>query len=155
MTGAVPRARRIPVTADPRDLDGPVDYVDGATVEVPVGDGRSPEQWFRSVFEGAPAALRAVMNVGWRFGLLLRLAPRTSPAHILGWRIVSSAPEVARVEAESVLLHSRLVLRLSDGAVVMTSNIRFRRASGRAVWLLAGPVHRRIVPYLLGRAARR
>jgi hypothetical protein len=140
---------------DPRAGDAPVGHHDTVTVPVGPGDHRTPEQWLRSAFEDAPGLLRAAITVGWRFGLLLRLTRGRSPGAVLGWPIVASDAAAVRVEAASVLMTARLVLRLTAGTAVMTTDVRFTRWPARLVWALALPVHRRLVPYLLGRAARR
>ena len=149
------RVRRIDAVHDSRDVDGPLDYMDAVTVGIADRDDRSPEQWFRAVFEGAPLLVRCVLIVGWRTALLLRLGPRRSPAHILGWRIRSSDDATIRLHTESVLLTALLVLRLSDNRVVVTSNVAYKTSLARPVWTMVKPIHRLMLPYLVGRAAKR
>jgi|SRR4051812_39559440 hypothetical protein len=145
-------ARAVPVPDDP-DVDGPLDYRDATAVAVPPGDDRPPEAWLRTVFEGAPRPLRIVLRVAWRVGLGLRLGPSGSPDHILGWTIAARSEHAVRVTARSPLLTAVLVLRLAGGDAVMTTNVRYRRRLAAPVWAAARPIHRRIVPWLLDRAA--
>ena len=51
-------------------------------------------------------------------------------------------------------LDVRILVDVRDGEVVCTSAIR-RRPLGRAYFAVVGPFHRRIVPAMLERAARR
>ena len=146
------RARPVPVPPDP-DLDGPLDYRDATAVAVPAGDDRSAEAWMRSMFEGAPRPLRILLRAAWRVGLGLRLGPSGSPDHILGWSIAARAEDAIRVGARSPLLTAVLLLRLDGGDAVMMTNVRFRRRLAAPVWAVARPIHRRIVPWLLDRAA--
>jgi hypothetical protein len=63
---------------------------------------------------------------------------------------------VVRLEAESPLLRAVLVgRRTEDRATRLTTLLFFARPFAmRAIWTLVGPLHRRIAPYLLARAAR-
>ncbi|MEV0282014.1 hypothetical protein AB0I22_37335 [Streptomyces sp. NPDC050610] len=116
---------------------------------------RSPEQWARSVFEGAPGVVRWFLVTGWRSALRLRLGPRPAPTHVLGWRIVTMATDVIVLELTSALMTARLVLRSEGVRVVLTTFVRYEHRAARAIWSCAAPTHRRIVPYLLRRAAAR
>jgi hypothetical protein len=153
--GSGPRAHRIALSPATHEADGPVDHRDAVAVAVAAADHRTPEQWLRSTFEDAPLPLRGAIRVGWRFGLLLQLTPGRSPTTVLGWRVVASDADAVRVDAQSVLMTARLVLRLAEGAAVLTTNVCFSRPLARPIWTMALPVHRLLVPYLLGRAARR
>jgi hypothetical protein len=121
------------------------------------------------VFEGAPGLLRPVLVAAWSVGLGLRLGPRTSAGHVLGW-------EIAHADAGTVVLHagSRLldawnvvVAPGADGAadgaeggadggadLVWATFVRFDRPAGRLLWAAAAPVHHLVLPYLLRRAGR-
>jgi Protein of unknown function (DUF2867) len=156
----VTRARRVAPDGDLLAVDtlADPDYVDAFRVdalEVPGGaDPRSAEQWVRAAFEGAPAPVRAVLLVGWRYGLGFRLGPRPSPDHVFGWRIVEATPEVIVLGVESrVLGPAHLVCRVAPAGVVLATFVRFERRGARAVWSVVGLVHRQAQPYLLGRAA--
>ena len=147
------RTRRVPVAAE---LIGGAqyDYADAFEIRVTEPDARSAEQWARIALEQAPSPVRWVMLTAFR-GLGLRLGPRSSPDHILGWRIVASQPDVIHLEAVSPLLRGVVVGRRVDPTcVVVTTFVFYKRpAVARVAWAVAGPMHRRIVPYLLAHAA--
>ncbi|QKG19566.1 DUF2867 domain-containing protein [Actinomadura verrucosospora] len=130
------------------------DYGDAFTVRVGRGDGRSAEAWMREVFERAPAPVRAFLLVGWRAVLGLRLGPRPSPDHVLGWTIAEREDGAVRLRLESALMTARLTLRLDGGAAHWATSVSYRRGSGRVLWAVVAPIHRLMVPYLLKRAAR-
>ncbi|MER6950127.1 DUF2867 domain-containing protein [Nonomuraea sp. NPDC000554] len=146
------RARRVaaslPGTAAP-------DYTDAFEVTTGVGAARSPEQWARAVFEDAPPPVRWFLLVGWRGVLGLRLGPRPSADHVLGWRIAASEPGSVLLTVRSALMTAQLRLREAGSTVVLTSTVTYTRRGARPLWALVGPVHRRMVPYLLARAASR
>jgi len=118
------------------------------------GDARTAEQWARATFEDAPRALRAFIVAGWTAGLGLRLGPRPSPDHVLGWRIVTAAPDLITLSVQAALLGTaHIVLQLDSSRVVLASSVLYEKRGARPIWSAVQPVHHRIVPYLLGRAA--
>jgi hypothetical protein len=147
------RTRRVPVAAELIDSEQ-YDYADAFEIRVAEPDAHSAEQWARTALEQAPRSARWTMLLAFR-GLGLRLGPRSSPDHILGWRIVASQPDVIHLEAVSPLLRGVVVGRRVDPtcAVVTTFVFYKRPVIARVAWAIAGPVHRRIVPYLLAHAA--
>lgn len=145
-------AHRVEVTEENGALANP-DYASAFAVTTAGGDARSPEQWIRDAFEGAPRAVRAFVLVGWRLFLGLQLGPPRSPAHVLGWKIASTAPDSIALEVRSALVAARKVLRVESSRVVMTTFVRYERRAGRAIWSALAPIHHRTEPYLLGRAA--
>ncbi|WP_220208863.1 hypothetical protein [Reticulibacter mediterranei] len=83
----------------------------------------------------------------------MRLGPRPSPDLILGWRIASRQSEEVRLEQHSALMKARLTLHLSSSPAVWNTNVPYIRPLARPLWTVVGVIHRRIVPYLLRRAA--
>lgn len=144
------RARHIAATER-----GTADYADAVALTPRQGDTRSPEQWARAAFEGAPPPMRWFLLAGWRAVLRLRLGPRPSAGHVLGWRIADADAETIRLVVESPLLDARLLLRVAGGSVVLGSRVSYARAIARPIWAVVTPVHRLAIPYLLGRAASR
>jgi hypothetical protein len=55
----------------------------------------------------------------------------------------------------SFMLTARLVVRVAESTVVHATFVRYERAPARIVWPVAAGIHRRVVPFLLGRAAAR
>lgn len=153
---AVSSARRIDVpTVMPGGtaLTG-ADYVSAFRLPADGARSRTPEQWAREVFEGAPGLLRRFLLLGWSGVLGLRLGPRPSPVHVLGWPVADSGPHAIVLEAHSPLLTARNVAVVHDTDVVWVTFVRFKRRTARAVWSLAAPLHHRVVPRLMTRAGR-
>jgi hypothetical protein len=116
---------------------------------------RSAEWWAREVFEGAPALLRRLLVLGWRFGLGLRLAPPAPASNVMGWAIVTSEPAKAVLGVGSRWLTARVVVLVEDDRVLHITLVRFDRAPARQLWMLAKPIHELVIPFLLTRAAAR
>lgn len=131
------------------------DYVSAFELTAPRARARTPEEWARATFEGAPAPLRWLLVGGWTLVLGLRLGPRTSPAHVLGWPVPDSGPDSITLAAASRLLAAHNVVVVDEARVVWVTSVRFHGRVGRAVWAVAAPVHHLAVPFLLGRANRR
>jgi hypothetical protein len=153
---SAPRARRIPMVAEePLIGSDRYDYSDAFEIRVREPDARSAEQFVRCALEHAPWPVRSTVWIAQRNLLRLRLGPRSSPDHLLGWKILTSEPEVIHLEAVSPLLRGVLVGRRVDPTcVVITTYVFYTRpALARVVWKIAGPLHRRIAVYLLEHAA--
>lgn len=129
------------------------DYTDSFAADLPAGETRSPEQWARAVFEGAPLLLRWFLVVGFRFGLGMRLGPRSSPDHVLGWKIVARESESITVEARSWCLTSRLVFATAESRLTQSTYVSYDRPIAVVLWPPVAIVHRRIVPRLVKHAA--
>ena len=145
-------AVRVPDAEDGSDRP---DYADAFEILVPEPDGRTAEQWVRTGLEGAPPAMRTLIRVVHRVVLGFRLGPHPSPDHVLGWRIAASEPDVVRLEASSWLLRAVIVgRRVGLHTTRLTTFLFYERPlPARVVWTIVGPVHRRVAPYLLARAA--
>ncbi|MEV4807312.1 DUF2867 domain-containing protein [Nonomuraea sp. NPDC049421] len=139
------RVRRITAT-------GTADYQD--VFEVTISERRSPEQWARAVFQDAPPPVRWFLLLGWRALLGLRLRrPLSSAHHILGWQVAASDGATIRLALSSPLMNAQLLFRVSDDALTLTTDIAYLDRAGWLIWALVAPVHRRMIPYLLTRAA--
>jgi hypothetical protein len=131
------------------------DFAYACQLELDAPTTQSAEVWARAVFEGAPRLLRWFIVSGWIAGLGLRLGPRRSRRYVLGWSVVSNTPEVIVLGVGSFMLTARLVVRVTESTVVHATFVRYERAPARIVWPVAAVIHRRVVPFLLGRAAAR
>jgi hypothetical protein len=151
-----PVVRRVEVADEPLLGGDRYDYADAFEARVADPDNRSAEDWVRSGLEQAPWVIRRGVVVVHRFVIGFRLAPRSSPDHVLGWRIVTSRPDLVQLEAVSPLVRGVIVARRPDetSAVLTTFLFRTQPVLARLVWAIVGPVHRRAAPYLLRRAAR-
>lgn len=150
-----PRARRVSASTAPLIGVGRFDYADAFEIRVPTPDPRDAEHFVRDALEQAPRwVTRAVWSVQ-RSVLRLRLAPRSSPEHLLGWTIVTTEPDIIHLEAESPVGRGVIVVRRVEPtrAVVTTYLFFARPALGAALWRIVGPLHRRVAPYLMERAA--
>jgi hypothetical protein len=108
----------------------------------------------RGLFSRVPRAKsRWFLLLGWRGVLGLRLGPRPSSDHVLGWRIVETSPEAVRLELRSAVMTAHLILRVASSTVVLTTNVYYTRPLAHPLWAAVGPIHRQLIPYLLGRAA--
>ena|SRR2546423_12122135 len=148
--------RRIAVTQDDRAIDqvGTSNYAAAWEAAAAGVNTRSAERWARAIFEEAPAGLRRFIVAGWIAGLGLRLGPRSSPNHVLGWAIVSRSPDRMILGVHSVVLGTAyFALRVEASRIVLASLVRYEKPWAGAVWSLAKPLHHRIVPYLLAHAA--
>jgi len=148
-------AQRVAPNAKTPDGSDRFDYADAFEIRPPAGDERTAEDWLRFGLEDAPLPLRWTILVAHRFVLGFDLAPRSAPGNIMGWRIVTSVPELTHLQANSPLLRGDLVAQRDDpGQVTLSTYISFRRPRpAQLVWTVVGPLHRRIAPYLLERAA--
>jgi hypothetical protein len=148
-----PHAQRTEVVV-PAFLVGPpaYDYADAFEIDLPAAEPRSPEQLFRAALDNADWLQRWVPIVH-RHMLRFRLGPRSSAEHILGWRIVSSDPDVIHLQASGPLIRGVIVGRRTKRSTAMFTTFVFyvRRVPARIVWAVAAPLHRRVAPYLLER----
>ncbi len=129
------------------------DYDDSFAAPRAVTDDRTPEQWARAVFEDAPRPVRWFLLNGFRYGLGLRLDPRPSPEHVLGWAIIDRSPNSLTTEARSWLLTSRLVFRTETTHVTQSTYVRYDRRIAAMIWPPVSILHRQVVPRILRHAA--
>ena len=147
------RARRVAVQ---EALDHASDYADAFELTIPEPDDRPVEHWMRAGLEGAPAAVRTLIVLVHRHVLRLRLGPPYDRGQVLGWRIAEADDVVVRLEASGTLADGVIIGRRIDApGIRLTTALTYRRrAVAPVVWTVIGPLHRRIAPLLLERAAR-
>jgi hypothetical protein len=156
--------RRIAVSPAERALgsgDAAVDYEVAFRLDNPDRGELRPapaEDWLRNMFEMAPRSMRWFLIVGW-LGLSCRLHLGPSPAAILGWRIESTSTDRSVIAVHAWIgFTSRLVLTLDGHGVTVASFVAYtrqRKGAAPALWAMTAPLHERLLPYLLGQAARR
>lgn len=143
------QARRVMVCETPPSTVARADYADAFEISRSQADPRSAEQWARDGFELLPLATRRGLLLVHRWILGFRLGPWASPNHVLGWRIVTSEPELLHLEARSRLMRGRMVWRLHGERLVMTTFLRFEmRRTAAVIWAVIGNIHRGGAPYL-------
>jgi hypothetical protein len=118
-------------------------------------ESRTPLQWARAVFEDAPAALRWFVVFGWRHVLGLRLGPRPSDGHVLGWAISGGdlVEGSVALTAQSPFLRASNIVAVEETTVTWVTLVHYSGAAARPLWAIARPIHRLTIPYRLGRAA--
>lgn len=132
------------------------DYADSFEIRLPEPDDRTAEQWVRSGLENAPSVVRRTIRIAHRHVLGFRLGPHPSAGHVLGWRIARADDDLVRLETSSALMRAAIVGRRLDPCSTRLTTLLFYERPGfaRLIWAVVGPVHRRIAPLLLARAAR-
>src|SRR5262245_24542018 len=147
---AVRRHRNVPDAIRSKSPLEP-DYVDLFTVAAASARRRSAEQWARAGIEEA-AGLGG--QFVWRMLLHLRLAPRSSPDHVGGWKIAARRDRWVRLEAASWFLTAHLVVCVDADRVSVATFIRYDRRVAALVWPPLSIGHRHAMPGLLRHAAK-
>lgn len=124
----------------------------GSAFTAPISVPRPPQEWARAVFEGAPAALRRILPLAWRFGLGVHLGPFPAADYVLGNEIVRAKKNSVTLEMRSRFLIAQNVALADDFSLRWATFVYFRGRTGRLVWAAAAPVHQRTLPFLLRRA---
>ncbi|MFI5714676.1 hypothetical protein [Nocardia sp. NPDC051750] len=127
------------------------DYADQFTLVTDAAEAWNPEEW-------ACAALDSVAGLQgqliWRGLLGLRLARRSAPGQVAGWRIADRGDTWITLAARSWMLTGNLVVELGEGSVSLATFVRYERSIGKRVWAFAARGHRRFAPGLLPDAQR-
>lgn len=121
-----------------------------------VAGSRTPLQWAKAVFEDAPAVVRWCISFGWRYVLGLKLGPRPSDDHVLGWAVARSdlAANSTALLAESRFLQAWNIVMVHETTVTWVTLVHYSHWAARPLWVMAKPIHRLIIRSLLARAAR-
>lgn len=135
-------------------------YTSAYEAAAPGARSATPEEWGRATFEGAPAPVRTLLVFGWTQVLRLRLGPRASREHILGWHL--SGPLSTQddtfdslvLEGHSAIVATYNIVMVMDASVMWATAVHFRRPVGNLLWRLAQPIHQIAVPTLLKRAGQ-
>ncbi len=146
-----PSARRCEVTESPAP---PSDYADAFEVTVDATDTRTAEEVVRTGLSRVAPARFSALLMAHRHLLGFRLGPASSPDHVMGWRVVTSEPDVCRLEADGPVMAGTMVARRVDPVTArLTTFVRYRHPAARIIWTLLGPVHRRAAPQLMDLSA--
>jgi hypothetical protein len=117
---------------------------------------KSPLQWAREVFEGAPAAVRWCIVFGWRRVLGLKLGPRPSDDHVLGWAVADGdlVPGSTALLAESRFLRAHNIVVVEPSTITWVTLVHYSHPLARPLWAMARPIHHLTIRSLLARATR-
>ncbi|WP_433627694.1 DUF2867 domain-containing protein [Nocardia sp. CA-120079] len=107
-----------------RSVEADWDYIDSYAITLPPGAPIDPRKWTRKIFFGNP------------------FPDRECDEH-----------EHVTADAMAVLDFVVSVL-VDDGTVTITSLVKYRNHWGRRYFAVVRPFHRRLVPWMLERAAR-
>jgi hypothetical protein len=133
--------------------DGRADYTLSLALPRSGADDRSAEEWARAVFESPPSVLRWTLVAGWTtFGF----RPRASSAtHVLSWAIQESSSGTLVMAQQSRLMAAQNVVSVDRNGVTWSTFVAYRSPVGALLWSIAAPIHERLTPLLLRRAAAR
>jgi Protein of unknown function (DUF2867) len=150
------RVRRVEVPQGVAAIDAVVAPGYSKAWELPSLDAHAltPEQWVRRTWEDASRFLRWFLPIGWAGILRLRLGPRPSPDHILGWRISACDSGSITVEARSRLLTAHNIVVVNESSIVWVTLVRYDKRIGGLVWAVIAPTHRLLLSYALKRAGQ-
>ena len=144
--------RRIPVPPELELRDSTYDYADTFELRLSQPDTHSAEEWVRAALEQSAPAVRGVIR--FVHGRVAGFALSDEPDSILGWRTVSSTRDVLHIATSGPALRADIVARrASDTTATVSTFLFYKRPRTRLLWLVIGPLHRRVAPYLLLRAA--
>lgn len=128
------------------------DYADGFDVTV---DGAAPHSAMTAMrCLLGPGPGHVVLRIRDRLVGAVGLEPAVTGADDL-FPVLVDTPQLAVVGLDDSHLDFRILLSLDERRVRCVTVVRRHNALGRAYFAVVGPFHRRLVPYLLRRAARR
>ncbi|MGH8883335.1 MAG: hypothetical protein ACRD0P_39345 [Stackebrandtia sp.] len=136
----------IPESTTSRRVLGDYDYADKFVLPTAAAELGSPEQWAWAAFDDVAGAQGRFL---WRWVLGLRLARRSAPGHIAGWKIADRGDGWVTVAARSWMLTGNLLVEVEKDSVSVSTFVRFERAIGSRVWAALAGMHRRVAPGLL------
>jgi hypothetical protein len=86
----------------------------------------------------------------------LKLGPRPSDDHVLGWAVAEGdlVPGSTALLAESRFLRAHNIVMVGPTTVTWVTLVHFSHRLARPLWALARPVHHLTIRSLLTRAAR-
>lgn len=131
-------------------------YAAAFALTTDAAETRTPLEWARAVFEGAPGAVRWCLVFGWRRVLGLRLEPSAADDHVLGWSVADGDLVAGSTElrAESRFLRARNIVMVQETTVTLVTLVHYSHAAARPLWAMARPIHHLTIRSLLARAAR-
>jgi hypothetical protein len=132
-----------------------IDYADAFVLQTSPGADRTPEEWARAILEGAPAAFRTKLLLGWS-AIGLKVAHGHSARSVLGWEVRASGPEFVLLGADSRIgMPGELLFMPGRDALVFATFVQQDNFIARAVWAATESTHVLVVRNVLEQAGRR
>ena len=148
------RQAKVPAAARALARLSAVDYEDGFLLATRLDAERSGEEWARCTLEGAPGNLQRSLRWGWA-ALGLKLDRGDCERSVLGWDLLHSDGHFALLGAGSRIgMPAELLFKPEGDTLFFATFVQQRNLLAKALWAAIAPRHRRVVPYLLARAAR-
>ena len=133
-----------------------LERIDWSDVFTGTADGAvelSPQAWAAALGRDAPARIRLTLrSAAWtqRNILGLRLQPRRSGHHVIGWKVAAAGDHWFRLEAEGWLGTAHLLLHVAGQEVSIGTLLRYDRRMAAIVWQPVSFFHRQVGIALLG-----
>jgi hypothetical protein len=126
------------------------DYADAFEVTVDRTDARTAEEIVRTGLSRVAPTRFSALLLAHRHVLGFRLGPASSPDHVMGWRLVTSEPDLCRLEADGPMMAGTMIARRVDPVTArLTTFVRYRNPVAKIIWAVCGPIHRRAAPQLM------
>lgn len=133
-----------------------VSFTDTFALRLPAGSSRDVADWHRALVDaGTPPWVAVLMAVRNRLARGLALDTAGRPSDTSPFTVLSRTGDTVVVGADDRHLDFRGVLRVVGDELQCATVVQEHNATGRAYFTVVKPFHRRIVPALLRRAARR
>jgi hypothetical protein len=152
--GEVRWQREVPQAISSLDTFAAPDYADIVTAPVGETPSKTPEQWARATVKGVPRVLLVLVPLIQRAILGLRLELRSSPDHILGWKIADRGERWVRLEASSWLLTGHVLVHIGDEQLYFATFLRYNHRLAKLVWPPVSLIHRQVALTLARSAIR-
>lgn len=113
------------------------------------------ERLLRATWEEGPAVLSWSLPLAWKFGLGLRLGPKKSAEHVLGWPITQRTSGQIAVATSSRIMQAQNSLLVDGDVITWTTLVTYNNLLGRLLWVPARIVHQWLVRRSLSGALSR
>lgn len=133
-----------------------VDFTDTFALRLPPGSSRDVDDWQRAlVAAGVPGWVGALMALRNRLAHGLGLDTAGAGGDVSPFTVLARDGDALVAGADDKHLDFRVVLRVVGDRLQLATVVDEHNATGRAYFTVVKPFHRRIVPALLRRTARR
>jgi hypothetical protein len=132
-----------------------IDYEDAFALEVAAARQRTPAQWARVSLGDAPPNIgTSLWSAFSALGVLPQARDRTADQVVSGWEFRRTTEEFALLGGDARIgLSAELLFHVRPQGVLWATFVQLKNPLARAAWAGLTPIHRRVVPQLLRRAA--